>query len=454
MKKKPNIILITIDCLRYDLLTKEINKNKSRLPFLKTLSKQGLLFKNFYANGSWSGTAMPAILASSYPFQNQGRCELFGRQPTLAQKLKKEGGYFTIGVNDNPYFFSKFGYHLGFDYFCDWNFSSNSKVHEIKNTFNDWLRQLPERNVFAKIIYLKFNQLLRPFIEKIYPPFGLPYLQTKKVNQIVIRALDYYRRKLRQKPLFLWAHYMDLHMPLTPQKKYLVKKINAKKIRQKASQQENLRLDQAEKDGLKELYLASLSQIDQGLRKLYRFIKKRLGSTNLTFIVTTDHGEILSEKKGFYGHGLWLYQELTHLPLLIFGTGIKPGQPARLGSQVDLAPTITQMAGVKPAANWQGASLLKPKKQKAVFIEEGRVKRRDHFLARGFGIKWPKRSFAVVGENFKYIKNFFWQEEELYDLAKDPSETKNLINQKNHQKLSHLKKRLAHHLKNYQDDKE
>jgi arylsulfatase A-like enzyme len=439
--KKPNFVLITIDCFRYDFFIKEVRAQNSRLPFLKKLAQKGILLNNFYANGCWSGSAMPSILSSTYPFADNGRCQLFGRQPTIAQALKKSG-YLTFSVNANPYFSSFFGYHLGFDYFCDSITSNNRAVFKLKPQLTDLLRKASRKNIFLKYLNICFRKTILPLISKISPAAKFSFLKAKQMNKIVFSCLDYYyyKSKFKKNPFFLWIHYMDAHQPLYPEKKYLRKKLNLKtikKINLKIAKREKIKLSQKELINLKELYLASLAQVDEAVKKLYQFIVDELKLKNTFFMITADHGELLTEKKGFYGHGAWLYQELVHIPLFIAGPGIKASENKHLYSQIDLAPTISQIAGIRPPLTWQGKAFLnrdlkivKPNLAKAVFSEEGCVKAKDHLIGKGFGLKWNKRSFAVIKGRYKYITNLFLKTEEFFDLKNDPQEKRNLIREK------------------------
>ena len=62
-------------------------------------------------------------------------------------------------------------------------------------------------------------------------------------------------------------------------------------------------------------------------------------------IFTADHGEELFEHGGYqHGHALW--QELLHVPLVVWGPGIEPGREPTPVSLVDIAPTVLDGMGV------------------------------------------------------------------------------------------------------------
>jgi arylsulfatase A-like enzyme len=76
-------------------------------------------------------------------------------------------------------------------------------------------------------------------------------------------------------------------------------------------------------------------------------------------IVTNDHGEELGDHQKF-GHGHSLYEELLRAPLLFhFPPLIRPSVlKNEVAENVDVAPTIVDMLGLKPMAKADGMSLV------------------------------------------------------------------------------------------------
>ena len=74
-------------------------------------------------------------------------------------------------------------------------------------------------------------------------------------------------------------------------------------------------------------------------------------------IFTADHGEELFEHGGFeHGHALW--QELLHVPLILWGAGVNPGRDATPVSLVDIAPTVLDWLDLVSPVPFDGLSLL------------------------------------------------------------------------------------------------
>ncbi len=75
-------------------------------------------------------------------------------------------------------------------------------------------------------------------------------------------------------------------------------------------------------------------------------------------IVVSDHGDQFYEH-GSVGHGDTVYQELTHVPMIIRAPGLLPkGTVVESDVEMmDIAPTLLDLAGVKPDPKMQGATL-------------------------------------------------------------------------------------------------
>jgi tetratricopeptide (TPR) repeat protein len=137
-------------------------------------------------------------------------------------------------------------------------------------------------------------------------------------------------------------------------------------------------------------------------------------------VVTADHGEGLGEH-GELTHSVFAYESTLHVPLIIAEVG---GGTARTAGvvvdtsvrHVDVLPTLLDAVGA-PAADVSGASLLP-------LLAGGGADRPSYFeamsanLARG----WAPLRGVLVGRE-KYIDLPIV---ELYDIAKDPGELRNL----------------------------
>lgn len=114
MTKRPNIVLLIVDSLRYDRCG-FAGHNPRLMPNLMSIASRAKVYHSHFSTGSPTQVAMPAVLASSYPLDHGGyNLGIKDRPVTLAECLK-EAGYRTIGVHTTSHTASQFGYGRGFD---------------------------------------------------------------------------------------------------------------------------------------------------------------------------------------------------------------------------------------------------------------------------------------------------------------------------------------------------
>jgi arylsulfatase A-like enzyme len=136
-------------------------------------------------------------------------------------------------------------------------------------------------------------------------------------------------------------------------------------------------------------------------------------------VVTADHGEGLGTH-GEDSHGIFIYEETTHVPLLV---KLPENQLARkrvkgLARLVDVAPTVLEIAGIPVPSQMQGQSLLRIAKASG---DAGQpVYARTDFPHEAFG--WSSLESWRTGK-YLYIRA---PKPELYDLSSDPNGTHNL----------------------------
>jgi N-acetylglucosamine-6-sulfatase len=200
--------------------------------------------------------------------------------------------------------------------------------------------------------------------------------------------------------------------------------------------------------------LESLRSIDEGVKLIHDTLGT-LGRLRNTYIVfTSDNGFFFGEHR-LTGGKFIAYEPATHLPLLMRGPGIAPGTATgELVSQVDLAPTILELAGATPDKSIDGRSLVPFMRDPALrtrrpllfesFVETNDVEANGQPggpvepgpAARPSTAKRDGASASIVAPPKDYVgirlgpyKYIEWPsgEKELYDINKDPNELNNLI---------------------------
>ena len=104
--------------------------------------------------------------------------------------------------------------------------------------------------------------------------------------------------------------------------------------------------------------LESLRDIDDGVRQIIGTLSQTGRLQNTYVIFASDNGFFFGEHRLLGGKFL-AYEPATHLPLLIRGPGIKPGSSTgELAANIDIAPTVLELAGAKADKSIDGRSLV------------------------------------------------------------------------------------------------
>jgi len=178
-------------------------------------------------------------------------------------------------------------------------------------------------------------------------------------------------------------------------------------------------------------YLRCIVSVDESVGQILDFLQENGLDENTIVVYTSDQGFYLGE------HGLFdkrfMYEEAMRTPLIIrFPQEIKESTRSELLTQnLDLAPTLLDVAGVPIPDDLQGES-LRPIWQNAA--TEWRDAVYYHYYEKGFG---ATPHYGVRTDRYKLI-HFYdvvdaW---ELYDLKNDPNEMNNLYSDPEYQEIS------------------
>ncbi len=156
--------------------------------------------------------------------------------------------------------------------------------------------------------------------------------------------------------------------------------------------------------------LASLQAVDEGVAEIVETLTSTGALANTYLIFTSDNGFFHGEHRIIFGKNR-LYEEATHVPLLIRGPGIAPGSTVQeLAANVDLAPTILDAADAEAGLQMDGRSLLP-----TIAQPELRLGREILFDTNTYK--------AIRNPRYVYAEHFARRDKgarELYDLARDP----------------------------------
>jgi arylsulfatase A-like enzyme len=458
------VILITIDALRPDHL-KAYNYHKNTAPNLEKFAEKGSIFSNAFTNGPETPSAFSSLFSSILPFLSGGFSPL-PSQKLIFPQILMESGVYTYGIHSNPNLGEYFNYHRGFDVFLDGERYKEKQDRPDnqgikKNSLALLKRILNYKNLFNRLMYglrgfNKFKSKLRnrlPFITDLLLPFTpIAYNAPYVVNKVgtFLKNID--------QPLFLWAHFMDVHSPFNPPSKNVLA-INSTDINLRERNFLNNEIYKNPKkyhisnevlEKLKILYDAEINYVDSYLKSFFELVLQEY-SKDCLVIITADHGESFFEH-GFFFHQGNIFDELLKIPLFVIEIGAENIKKIDVGVQIiDIAPTIIDYFGFSIPESFQGKSLIPLIRGK--YFEPEKYVISETYQKDGIMKRNNKDGFKLLSirnDKWKYIFNEQFDEELLYHIEIDPEEKLNLA-KKEISKLTELRSVRDAHLKKLSD---
>jgi arylsulfatase A-like enzyme len=251
-------------------------------------------------------------------------------------------------------------------------------------------------------------------------------------REVTDRALDWLRQP-PSTPFFLYVHYMDPHSGYHPPPDYVRQvtgepeardSIDGATERLKRVLRKEARLGEEDRLRLIDLYDGEIAFTDAELGRLLGELRSRKLLDRSIVAVLADHGEEFLDHGGLM-HGLTLYRELIHVPLILRWPGA--GGPARRVAELvgltDVAPTLLDLAGVRddpPVAGRSLAGWLRGEGEAAPSTDRFAYSEldRDQHLAAEIR-REPVHRAAVTGPRWTFLAGAS-SGRELYDLGADP----------------------------------
>ena len=378
-----NAILLTIDALRRDALGCYGNKN-GLTPFIDSLQDKCIRFTKGQAIGPYTQASFPGLLTSSY-YLEYGKPRGLAPERTLISEPLKQAGITTAAFHSNPYICAYLGWNRGWDIFYD------SMEDEVEHR--------------------------------------IPYIRGSIINTKLNNWLSSHIQGGEYKPFFLWLHYMDIHEPYMPEKKYIDMVDSSVTISQDEmySLFENTILKRDASDLgkvtiLKKLYDIHVREVDIYAQEFFGILKRLDILKDSVVILTSDHGDEFNEHGGL-SHDDKMYSELIDIPLLIYDPNKdKEAICDTLVSNIDIPPTIVHLFGLEPVAGFTGYSLLPLENYPDTGVFGEAIDQRSQ---RGGNI--DKDIYFYREGNLKIIDRAGLDTWEMYDLREDPRELNNII---------------------------
>ncbi len=339
-RRPPSVLFVLLDTTRADRFGAWGNE-RAPTPRLDALAQSGVRFARHFANAHATRSSMPQLMSGRYYYPNILRPLHSLSHPReyyfldgdpavgLLPHLLRAQGYRTLGVSAHPWVVAESAFGRGFD----------------------------------RLDFLPPPEADRGHVD---------------ARAIVDRALELWRTRPRDVPVFLYLHLMDLHMPRWlpadppdlsgasgTSKASRLPLVDGHRWQGRFSAgskplfgKDRRRWDQADardfsaedREIFTAFYDAVLAHADAEVGRLLDEIRKEdPGLGSVAVVVVADHGEELGEE-GRTDHTDSLADGVQHIPLIIAGGGVQPGQRFDSFSEnVDVVPTVLALLGLDAA---------------------------------------------------------------------------------------------------------
>jgi len=366
-EKRPyNVILITVDTLRFDLGF--TGYPRPITPNIDALAARSTVYERAYATASYTPKSLGPLLIGRYAsetFRDPEHYTTFYPANVFVAERIHAAGVRTFAGMCHHYFKWDTGYSQGFDV---WDTSA-------------------------------------------MPP-GMTDNDTSITgDRLTARALA-----LLSDPanvggrFFAWFHYFDPHAP------YVAHEGAPNFTGKKGPLTQRTLYDQ-------EIWFT-----DQQIGRVLDHVAAQPWAADTAIVLTADHGEAFGEH-GHMKHGRELWESIVRVPLVVYVPGMAPRRIAIKRSQIDLVPTLLDLVGAPPGepGSLRGKSLLEDTRAEPAAEPEERDVYLD--MPEGPFNEMRRAIITGPSPGLKLI-DFGDHRYELYDLEADPEEKKDIVTSK------------------------
>jgi arylsulfatase A-like enzyme len=419
-KPKPNIIFILTDDQRWDALGVAGN-SIIKTPQMDELAKKGVYFKNAFSTTPICAASRASILTGlyerthNYTFQKPALQSQYTN--LMYPKILKDKGY-HVG------FYGKLGVAIDrpeqyFDEsdFYDRGSRSDKGGYFYKKIGSDTVHLTRYAGQQAQD-FISNAPKDKPFCLSV--SFSAPHGHDSSVEQYFWQKKSdaLYEKDFFSEPSLGEDLYFD-RLPAEVKNGF-------NRVRWK------WRFDTPEKyQRMMRGYYRMITEIDDEIGALRNILAKKGLAENTIFIVMGDNGYFTGDRQ--LADKWLMYDPSIRIPLIIYDPRMpnKSRTVSDMVLNIDITKSILDFAGIKSPGNYQGES-LKPYLNRPAYSLQ-----RDFILIEHLW-KLPDipSSEGIRTDKWKYFRyRFINAPEELYDLKKDPLETKNLAQEQSHQKI-------------------
>lgn len=427
-QSRPNIVFILTDDQAWNVLGKDGRYTFMKTPNLDQLSREGLVFENAFVTTSLCSPSRACFMTGTYAHTNGVYINSYSDpvpDVPLLPKVLQEAGYETAFLGKwhmkrgaNPR--EGFDYWLSFDgqgKYIDPPLNENSREFIEKGYMTDiltdyamrWIKK-PREKPFCLFLWHK----------AVHAPFTPAPRDSDAFPNALIPEYDNWYDTMEGKPEWLrrgWLYGVHNKVWYESEGKPVPEKIEPRPWDPRNPRCMN--------------YLRAMLAVDESVGNMRNCLEELNILDNTILVFGSDNGFFLGSHQR--GDKRLMYEESIRIPLIVrYPELIKAGSKnSDMILNIDIAPTLIELAGAEVPADMQGMSFVP-------LLKNENAEWRKSFMYEYFQESYAPGFVTATGvrnKKYKYIEypDMINDIDELYDLENDPGEMINLINSPDHQ---------------------
>lgn len=412
--KRPNFLILISDDQRWDQLSYADNPiiPELKTPHIDQLAREGVYFRNAFVPTPISAVSRASIMTGKYASSHGMNHFNTPIAPEVLEKsypaLMHDNGYRTgilgkwgMGVEGTENIFDVFNawYHQG-AYFHK---TDSGRIHNsewLAARASEFFESCTQEQPFCLTVCFKSPH--HPYQpderdKDLFDDVQIPKRETDTPDDYMVMSPH-----VMEKSLNRWCYFDE-------------------------------RKDEATKNKFEKDFLRCVKSLDRSVGEIMKALEDMDLDKNTVVIYLSDHGYLWGE------HGLggkWLlYEESIRIPIILQGPDIPDKKQGikldKIALNIDVAPTILDMAGIPIPEDMDGISL------NSLLNAKQAPSRKDFFMEHVdiIDVENPiPDSRGVRSDEWKYIRyiNVEPEVEELYNIRIDPLESNNLVYDENY----------------------
>ena len=341
------ILFLDLDTLRADHLGC-YGYHRDTSPNIDRLAREGMIFENYYCSDAPCLPSRAALISGRFGIHTgvvghgetaadmrlegcpRGFRSQFSQESLPA--LLRSAGMKTVTISPFAERHSAWWFYAGFSEMYNPGRGGMESAEEVTPTVLDWI----ERNAGQEDWFLHVNYWDPHTPYRAPAEFGNPFENEPLPEWLTADVLEVHRSQAHPhgaRELNMFDNRANPRYPRYPGE-----------IEDMAGLRRMI-------DG----YDCGIRYMDEHIGQLLAALEKKGVLDDLAVIITADHGENMGEL-GIYGEHATADQPTCRIPMIIRWPGGASGRDRGLHYNLDLAPTLADLLGKKPAPRWDGRS--------------------------------------------------------------------------------------------------